>query len=201
MKKSSGYILILSKRPFRLLAISVIFFFFGLLLDYNFIALEIEPTQETIPTTTMRALLWGVLLLMMGVISLLFEVVLADRPYREQYNEQLKERAHRKGGQKERSVLRSKQRAQLDEDLKHLKLVENFNLGVVVVDNKGEILGANPEFLNKTGYTVADLIDNKATVALENGTAAGIVFGSDTLIDEKKTLENKDKNRIECIVL
>jgi len=193
--------LILSKRPFRLLAISVIFFFFGLLLDYNFIALEIEPTQETIPTTTMRALLWGVLLLMMGVISLLFEVVLADRPYREQYNEQLKERAHRKGGQKERSVLRSKQRAQLDEDLKHLKLVENFNLGVVVVDNKGEILGANPEFLNKTGYTVADLIDNKATVALENGTAAGIVFGSDTLIDEKKTLENKDKNRIECIVL
>lgn len=193
--------MILSKRPFRLLAISVIFFFFGLLLDYNFIALEIEPTQETIPTTTMRALLWGVLLLMMGVISLLFEVVLADRPYREQYNEQLKERAHRKGGQKERSVLRSKQRAQLDEDLKHLKLVENFNLGVVVVDNKGEILGANPEFLNKTGYTVADLIDNKATVALENGTAAGIVFGSDTLIDEKKTLENKDKNRIECIVL
>jgi len=186
LKKSSGYILILSKRPFRLLAISVIFFFFGLLLDYNFIALEIEPTQETIPTTTMRALLWGVLLLMMGVISLLFEVVLADRPYREQYNEQLKERAHRKGGQKERSVLRSKQRAQLDEDLKHLKLVENFNLGVVVVDNKGEILGANPEFLNKTGYTVADLIDNKATVALENGTAAGIVFGSDTLIDEKK---------------
>ena len=178
--------MILSKRPFRLLAISVIFFFFGLLLDYNFIALEIEPTQETIPTTTMRALLWGVLLLMMGVISLLFEVVLADRPYREQYNEQLKERAHRKGGQKERSVLRSKQRAQLDEDLKHLKLVENFNLGVVVVDNKGEILGANPEFLNKTGYTVADLIDNKATVALENGTAAGIVFGSDTLIDEKK---------------
>jgi PAS domain-containing protein len=201
MNRSSRYILILSQSPLRLLAIAGIFFFFGLLLDYNFVVLEIDPSREILPATTMRALLWAVLLLMTGVISLLFEAVLSVHPSGEQYNEQIKKRAHRKGGQKERSVLRSKQQAQLDEDLKHLKLVENFNLGVVVVDNKGEILGANPEFLNKTGYTVTDLIDNKATVALENGTAAGIVFGSDTLIDEKKTLENKDKNRIECIVL
>jgi PAS domain-containing protein len=198
MNRSGRYILILSKRPLRLLVTAAVFFFFGLLLDYNFIALEAEPTQEILPTVTMRALLWAVLLLMMGVIVLIFESVLAGWPHSEQYNKQVKNRVRREtGGPKEKSALRSK----LGGDLTHLKRVEDFNLGVVVVDSKGEILAANPEFLNKTGYTVADLIDNKATVALENGTAAEIVFGSDTLIDEKKTLENNDKNRIECIVL
>ena len=104
MNQSSGYIMMLSKRPFRLLVIAAIFFLFGALLDYNFVALETDPKQEMLPTETMRALLWGVLLLMMGVISLFFELVLAGRPYREHYNEQVNKRVQRETGQNVKSA-------------------------------------------------------------------------------------------------
>ena len=127
MNRSSRYKLILSKRPFRLLAIAAIFFFFGLLLDYNFVAPEIDPSQETLPAATMRALLWAVLLLMTGVISLLFEALLAARPSGEQYNEQIKNRVRREAGDNEGSSIWSKKLAKLGGDFKHLKIFEKFN--------------------------------------------------------------------------
>ena len=84
-----------------MLVIAAIFFFFGVLLDYNFVAPEIDPSRETLHTATMRALLWAVLLLMTGVISLLFEALLAARPSGEQYNEQIKNRVRREAGHNE----------------------------------------------------------------------------------------------------
>ena len=181
MNQSSGYIMMLSKRPFRLLVIAAIFFLFGALLDYNFVALETDPKQEMLPTETMRALLWAVLLLMMGVISLIFELVLAGRPYREHYNEQVNKRVQRETGQNVKSALRSRQLGRLGGDFKHLKIFEKFNLGVLVVDGLGEILAANNEFLNKTGYTDADLIGNRAIDVLGDGG-----------INEKEKIENRN---------
>ena len=184
MNRSSRYKLILSKRPFRLLAIAAIFFFFGLLLDYNFVAPEIDPSQETLPAATMRALLWAVLLLMTGVISLLFEALLAARPSGEQYNEQIKNRVRREAGDNEGSSIWSKKLAKLGGDFKHLKIFEKFNLGVLIVDGTGEILAANLEFLNKTGYTEADLIGNKAIAVLGDGG-----------INEKDNIENRNRGK------
>jgi len=51
-------------------------------------------------------------------------------------------------------------------DFNHLSIFENFNLGVLCVDNDGVILKTNAEFCKKTGFAEADLIGKAATEVL-----------------------------------
>lgn len=47
-------------------------------------------------------------------------------------------------------------------DFNHLSIFDNFNLGILCVDNEGFIIRTNEEFCRKTGFTEHDLIGNKA---------------------------------------
>lgn len=47
-------------------------------------------------------------------------------------------------------------------DFEHLSIFDNFNLGILCVDNEGFIVRTNGEFCRKTGFTEHDLIGNKA---------------------------------------
>ena len=51
-------------------------------------------------------------------------------------------------------------------DFNHLAIFENFNLGVLCVDNEGVVLKVNAELCRKTGYVEDDLIGKKAIAVL-----------------------------------
>ena len=155
---------IISRRSYRIGAVTGCLLLFGLLLDYNLFVLE-EDTVEVFarPTYSLRVLLWVVLFLCVGIIALTFETVLAIRPSKENYLESIKKSIVKNPG---KYSLSSKQFSRLGGDFKSLHILEKFNLGVLVVDDKGIILACNSEFKNKTGYNELDLLGVKATDVL-----------------------------------
>ena len=155
---------IISRRSYRIGAVTGCLLLFGLLLDYNLFVLE-EDTVEVFarPTYSLRVLLWVVLFLCVGIIALIFETILAIRPSKENYLESIKKSIVKNPG---KYSLSSKQFSRLGGDFKSLHILEKFKLGVLVIDDKGIILACNSEFKNKTGYNELDLLGVKATDVL-----------------------------------
>ncbi|MAR68491.1 MAG: hypothetical protein CL833_14675 [Crocinitomicaceae bacterium] len=155
---------IISRRSYRIGAVTGCLLLFGLLLDYNLFVLE-EDAAEVFarPTDSLRLLLWVVLFLCVGLITLIFETILTMRPSKENYIVSIKKSIVNNPG---KYSLSSKQFSRLGGDFKSLHILEKFNLGVLVVDDKGIILACNSEFKNKTGYNELDLLGVKATDVL-----------------------------------
>ena len=151
---------IISRRSYRIGAVTGCLLLFGLLLDSNLFVLE-EDTEEVFarPTYALRLLLWVVLFLCVGLITLIFETILAMRPSKENYFESVKNTIIKNPGE---HTLGSKKFARMGGDFRNLRILEKFNLGVLAVDNNGVILGCNKEFKKKTGYNELDLVGKKA---------------------------------------
>ena len=132
------------------------------------------------PTYSMRILLWLVLFLFAGIITLIFETILAIRPSKENYFESLKNTIIKNPGE---HTLRSKKFARMGGDFRNLRILEKFNLGVLAVDNNGVILGCNKEFKKKTGYNELDLVGKKAIG----------VLGDHGINEREKIKARKDK--------
>ena len=117
---------IISRRSYRIGAVTGCLLLFGLLLDYNLFVLE-EDTVEVFarPTYSLRVLLWVVLFLCVGIIALTFETVLAIRPSKENYLESIKKSIVKNPG---KYSLSSKQFSRLGGDFKSLHILEKFNL-------------------------------------------------------------------------
>ena len=172
---------IISRRSSRIGAVTGCLLLFGLLLDYKLFVLE-EDSVEVFarPTDSLRLLLWVVLFLCVGLITLIFETILAMRPSKENYLESIKHSIIKNPGE---HSLGSKKFARMGGDFRNLRILEKFNLGVLAVDNNGVILSCNKEFKRKTGYNELDLVGKKAID----------VLGDHGMNEREKIKARKDK--------
>lgn len=154
--------LTLSNRAFRLILVGVIISFFGVIVDYNFIQSSYISAELQGHIPSQRVLLCLVLTLMTIVLVLVFEV-----PQYLQEKTKSREREAKTNLQflesTDEQVLYKKTHGG---DFDSLKIFERFNLGVLIVDNRGIIKSANPEFQRKTGYNSKELVGSDAVSIL-----------------------------------
>ena len=134
--------------------------FVGLAIDYLTISPLKQHIQDSNQLLLLRVKMWFVVIV--GIVAVFVLIEIIPRVIKEQ-NKKATEDGDGNIGESVKSGSDSKE---IGGDFDHLSIFENFNLGVLCVNNDGVILKSNTEFCRKTGYTEHDLIGKKAVDVL-----------------------------------
>ena len=144
------------RRALRLAIIICMILFVGLMIDYLAIAPFKKHMQEPDQLLLLKGKMWFVVT--MGFIAVFLLIEIIPRGIKQEKKRNPLDSDSNFNG----SVKSGLDPKEIGGDFDHLSIFENFNLGVLCVDNEGNILKTNAEFCRKTGFAEDDLIGNKA---------------------------------------
>ena len=157
LKSNNGNLRKMGKpRALRLVIIVCAILFVGLTIDYLVIGPFKKHLQEPDQLFLLQVKMW--LVVVIGFIAALLFIAATQRGTKHEN----KRNPPDSDGHLDGSFKSALGPNEMGGDFDHLSIFENFNLGILCVDNEGDIVKTNAEFCRKTGYTEHDLIGNKA---------------------------------------
>jgi len=148
------------RRSLRLAIIICMILFVGLMIDYLVIGPFKKHLQETDELFLLQIKMW--LVVIVGFIAALLFIPVTQRGTKHEN----KRNPPDYDGHLDGSFKSTLDLNEMGGDFNHLSIFENFNLGILCVDNKGRIIKTNAEFCKKTGFTEEYLMGKAAPEVL-----------------------------------